>query len=66
MCIICVELIKQRMTLLEAEKNIGELLWTTKREDIDDILHLLELNESIINLDTERLDKVLTEGSKDD
>lgn len=47
MCIVCVELIKQKMTLREAESNL--------REIASDDAHMNKLLEAIEELDLETL-----------
>jgi hypothetical protein len=61
MCIICIELVKQRMTITEAERNVGEMVSTAK--DDKDFDHYVELDEALYELDLEKLGKVLEDGS---
>lgn len=60
------ELIKQRMTIDEAENAALELTVTSalylSKEELE---HAIDLLESIQDLDLERLNKVLDEGTKD-
>ncbi len=60
MCMICVELIKQNMTMLEAGKASDELIVTAKPEE--DTTHYKDLKESIEEMDIEKLGNVLEEG----
>ena len=57
---VCIDLIKQNMTIIEAERNVGELLWTTK--DSREFKHYMELDRAMRELNLEDLDKVLEEG----
>jgi len=64
MCIICSELIKQKMTFKEAENAALELtvispLSLNKKE----LEHAIDLLESLQDQDLERLDKTIKEGS---
>lgn len=60
MCIICVELIKHRLTYHEAENASKEMVVTAK--DGSDTTHYEELNRSLREADLETLDKLLGEG----
>lgn len=57
MCIICIELIKHRMTITEAGKAAKECNGTEKSSE-----HMRELEEAIENLDLEKLGELLDEG----
>jgi len=59
-CMVCIDLIKQSMTIIEAERNVGELLWTTK--DNTEFRHYMKLSRSIKNFDLKELDEALEEG----
>jgi hypothetical protein len=50
---VCVDLIKQNMTVIEAERNLPELILTakTKRE----LYHYEDLKDALDNLDEEIL-----------
>lgn len=61
MCIICVELIKQKMTLTEAERNLGELIISTKYFE-EELQHEIDLYRAVKELDLKKLDKLLDEG----
>jgi len=65
MCLICSELIRQKMTLLEAERNLGEMV-NNPKESLDKLQHYARLKESIEQMDTEELDKELEKGVMDD
>lgn len=64
MCIVCVDLIKQNMTVGEAERNLGELI-NNRNETIDNLVHYGRLKEAIDILDLDYLGVVLEEGIKD-
>lgn len=63
MCIICVELIKQRMTLLEADRNLDEVVNDIK-VDAQKREHYRKLKRSIDEFDIDKLDETITEGLK--
>lgn len=56
MCMICVDLIKQRMTLQEAKKNAREMNYTREGSD-----HYAELEQAIEKGDMDRLNEMLDE-----
>ena len=56
MCLICVELIKQRMTLREAVVACKELI----RTDNPDV-HIQELYDALANHDFDKLDEIVKE-----
>lgn len=60
MCIICVELIKHKMTLYEAERASLEMVLTSK--DGIDTNHYRKLNKSIREMDIKTLGDTLEEG----
>lgn len=68
MCLICVELIKQRMTIPEAERAARELVVLTPQDlwAKDSLEHTIELLESLEDLDLDKLGKVIEEGAKSD
>ncbi len=41
MCLICVELTKNKLTSLEARRNLGEMSTTIKKDHMQDILKLI-------------------------
>jgi hypothetical protein len=41
MCLICVELTKNKLTSLEARRNLGEMSTTIKKDHIHEILQLI-------------------------
>ena len=49
-CIICMELIKQKMTISEAERNLGEMV-NDRKETIDNLNHYGRLKEAIEIMD---------------
>ena len=61
MCIICIELMKHHLTMLEAEKASNEMILTTTGTDA---AHYRELNRSIREMDLETLGNVLEEGKE--
>ena len=60
MCIVCIDLIKHNMTLLEAERNLDELGRT--EDDKRLVAHYRALYEAIEKMDTEELGALLEEG----
>jgi hypothetical protein len=60
MCIVCVELIKHKMTLLEAERNLGELGRVEK--DREKAEHYQNLHDAIKDMDVEEIGWLLEEG----
>ena len=69
MCLICVELIKQRMTLKEAENAATELVVVEgsalQLREKGELEHTIALLESIQDLDLVRLEQVLEQGTQD-
>lgn len=61
MCLICVDLIKQKLTLNEAMRNAQEL-GHTEVENWEQRQHYQDLHDAIYDGDLERLDEVLKEG----
>jgi len=45
MCLICVELTKNKLTSLEARQNLGEMSTTIKKEHMHEILSLIYKKE---------------------
>ena len=41
MCLICVELTKNKLTSIEARRNLGEMHTTLKKEHIQELLKLI-------------------------
>ena len=41
MCLICVELTKNKLTSIEARRNLGEMRTTLKKEHIQELLKLI-------------------------
>lgn len=67
MCIICLELLKHRMTINEAERAASEMVWAMliddpEKFDYKDYQHRKRLKEALENLDLDKLGKVLDEG----
>jgi mevalonate kinase len=60
MCLICVDLIKQKMTLPEAQRNASEMNLTRSGSD-----HYAELEKAIKELDLEKLGQLLDENEKE-
>jgi len=48
------------MTIVEAERNVGELLWTTK--DNKAFRHYMKLNRAMRDFDLKELNEALEEG----
>lgn len=65
MCIMCMEIIKQKMSLTEAYRNLGEVI-NDRRETQEAINHYKELREAIDNLLFDELAGILDEGGGDD
>ena len=61
MCIVCVDLIKQNMTISEAERNLGELV-NDRKETLTKLNHYDRLKEALEQLDLEEAGKILDEG----
>ena len=69
MCLICIDIMNLKMTLLEAERNTLELLPVLfkkvgegdakEKEEFD---HVFDLADSIRRLDIEKLEETLEEG----
>ncbi len=55
MCVICVELLKQRMSIVEAEKAIEEIRLLGSEGDKQ---HVEELKEALEELDFESLERI--------
>lgn len=60
MCLICVELIRQKMSILEAERNLREAVLSDK-EPVDKILHYAKLKDAIENMSLDEIGKILDE-----
>ena len=69
MCLICIELIKERMTINEATNAATELVVieasAIELREKGELEHTIALLESLQDLDLERLGKVLDEGTQD-
>ena len=65
MCIICSEIIRQKMTLFEAKRNLGEMV-NNPNETVDKLQHYARLKESIEQMKTAELDKILEKGVRYD
>jgi hypothetical protein len=59
MCLVCVELIKHRMTLVEAEPALKELTLTRSGNE-----HHVELLKAIEELDLAKIGELLEEGKE--
>lgn len=57
MCLICIKLLRQEITLEEAQKAAREINYTRHGSD-----HAAELEESIRKMDLKMLAKVLKDG----
>jgi hypothetical protein len=65
MCIVCVDLIKQNLTIPEAERNLGEMNSTFRREDsVEEFLHRHNLEKAIRDMDLETIGKELDNGEE--
>lgn len=65
MCVICLDIIKQKMSLTEAQRNLGEMV-NDRRETVETLDHYYKLKEAIDDLHFDDLADILDEGSKDD
>lgn len=63
MCIICLELLKLKMTIPEAELAVSELVMVDTSRGVGDV-HYKKLETSLKELNVDDLDDVLMEGSK--
>lgn len=59
MCIMCIEIMKQQMSLTEAGRNLGEIV-----NDLNKDSHYGKLKEAIDEMDVKKLNEVLIEGNK--
>lgn len=59
MCLICVKLLKQQMTLDEARKAAREINYTREGSD-----HAAELEQAILKMDLNMLSRVLQDGTE--
>lgn len=64
MCIVCVELIKQRLTVPEAESASKEMIVTAKPGV--DTRHFEELNKALNESDFDKLGEILDEQTADE
>ena len=62
MCMICIDLMKLSMTVMEAEKASDELVMVGKLDKY--YLHYRKLNKSIKELDLEALGEAINEGTR--
>jgi hypothetical protein len=63
MCIICVDLIRQGMSIPEAQRNLGELTAViTKETDSKEYAHQSRLLESLDSMDMAKIDEELQDG----
>lgn len=58
MCLICVELSKNKLTPLEARRNLGEMVNIIKKEHRMEVLHAIWEKEDELN----KLDEPLSEN----
>ena len=69
MCLICIELLKHKMTIIEADRAASEMVRAMLVDDASkfnykDYQHRKRLKQALENLDLDKLDKILDEGSK--
>lgn len=57
MCIICVDIMRQKLTIPEAERNVGEFIMFPPVED--DLAHYVELADALDEMDLDKLGRVL-------
>ena len=60
MCIVCIELVKQSITYLEAESACKEMIMSAKEEK--EVDHYEDLQRSLREADIDNLDRLLEEG----
>jgi len=65
MCIVCIDLFKQKMTLDEAQKNLGELVYD-KRSTAKTVGHQQRLKSAIDEFDLNKIDEELKIGVSDE
>ena len=64
-CIVCIDLIKQSLTIPEAERNLGEMNSRFRREDsVEEFLHRHNLEKAIKDMDLEVIGKELDNGKE--
>jgi ABC-type uncharacterized transport system fused permease/ATPase subunit len=63
MCIICVELLKQKMSMPEAARNLRELISLPDRIAKK---HQEELYKALDETDLDALDRIIIEGSDEE
>lgn len=68
MCIVCVDLIKQNMTILEAERNLDELISVTAMDEKTRklIFHQFKLKDALEVMDLDEMADALDEGVRDE
>jgi hypothetical protein len=59
---MCVELMQQKLTITEAERNVGEFIMSPPVED--DLNHYVELADAMDEMDLDKLGRILEEGVK--
>lgn len=59
MCIVCVELIKQNMTVYEAERNLGELGRTERDRKL--AKHYKDLHDALYVMDIDKVNEIFEE-----
>lgn len=64
MCVMCLEIMKQQMSLNDARRNLGEVV-SEKRESSETLNHYRKLKEAIEKMDIDELTEVLKEGQND-
>jgi len=57
---------KQRMTIPEAEGNVGEVVVTKSFGEQFEEQHARDLKDALTDLDIDKLDKVIKEGIEED
>jgi hypothetical protein len=62
MCIVCVELVKQKMSISEAERNLGEMVTNPKDPNKD---HYAELEHALKELEATRLEKLFKKAMEE-
>lgn len=62
MCIVCVELIKQKLTIPEAEKNLGEMRFDS-RQHIETLEHYGRLKDAMEVMDLDTLATEIDKGA---
>lgn len=64
MCLVCIDIIKQKMSVLEAERNLSELGRIEKDRRL--ATHYQDLYDALANGEWETVETILSEGESGD